>query len=190
MGGPEFVVAAWGSPVLPGGGQWSFLRQGASDQAPVAVDPQQGVPVVRAGPATAAPPPTSPYRFADPADLLHPDSPAADYALLHATGTQRLLFPRPKLEATGAHAFSSTRIPALADPFALATATEPFPRLDTCIPFPNPNYALAIGAGGNLALQPSPFIYTTPVLKRVLRESSTARSIAYTADENNTPCRR
>ena len=187
MGGPEFVMAAWGSPVLPGGGQWSFLRQGASDQAPVAVDPQQGVPVVRAGPATAAPPPTSPYRFADPADLLHPDSPAADYALLHATGTQRLLFPRPKLEATGAHAFTSTRIPALADPFALATATGPFPRLDACIPFPNPNYALAIGAGGNLALQPSPFIYTTPVLKRVLRESSTARSIAYTADENNTP---
>src|SRR6516164_5594519 len=75
MGGPEFVVAAWGSPLLPGGGQWSFLRQGASDQAPVAVDPQQGVPMVRAGPATAAPPPTSPYRFADPADVLHPGQP-------------------------------------------------------------------------------------------------------------------
>jgi hypothetical protein len=134
-----------------------------------------------------APPATSPYRFADPADLLHPDSPAVDYALLHATGTQRLLFPRPKLEVTGAHAFTSTRIPMLADPFALATATGPFPRLDVCIPFPSTNYSLAIGAGGNLALQPSPFTYTTPVLKRVLRESNAARSIAYTADENSTP---
>ena len=187
LGGPEFVMAAWGSPVLPGGGQWSFLRQGASDDAPQAVDHDQGVPLVRAGAATAAPPASSPYRFADPVDLLHPDSPAADYDLLHATGTQRLLFPRPKLEATGPHAVSSTRAPVLADSFALATATGPFPRMATCIPFPDANYSLAIGAGGNFTLlRPSPS-FTTPVLKRVLRESATVRTIAYTADENNTP---
>ena len=187
IGGPEFVITAWGSPVLPGGGEWSFLRQGASEQAPQVVDRDRGVPLVRSGAATAAPPVTSPYRFADPADLLHPDSPDTDYGLLHATGTQRLLFPRPKVEATGPHAVTSTRAPVLADPFALATATGPFPRIDACIPFPDSNYALTIGPGGNFRLQrPSPS-FTTPVLKRVLRESATVRSIAYTADENNTP---
>jgi hypothetical protein len=186
-GGPEFVMAAWGSPVLPGGGQWSFLRQGSSDPAPQAVDRDQGVPLVRVGSATAAPPVTSPYRFAEPTDLLHPDSPDTDYGLLHSTGTQRLLFPRPKLEATGPHAITSVRAPVLADPYALATATGPFPRIDACIPFPNAGYSLAIGAGGNFTLHPSPFKFTTPVLKRVLRESNTVRSIAYTADENNSP---
>ncbi len=185
--GPEFAMAAWGSPVLPGGGQWSFLRQPAGAQAPEAVDRDQGVPLVRSGPATAPPPPTSPYRFADPEDLLQPDSPGVDYGLVHATGTQRLLFPRPKLEANAAHAITSTRVPVLADPYALATATGPFPRINACIPFPDANYSLAIGAGGNLTLQPAPFTFTAPVLKRVLRESATVRSIAYTADENNTP---
>ena len=187
MGGAEFVMAAWGSPVLPGGGQWSFLRQPAGAPAPEAIDRDQGVPLVRAGAATAPPPPTSPYRFADPADALHPDTPGTDYGLVHATGTQRLLFARPILAATGAHAITSTRAPVLADPYALATAIGPFPRIDACIPFPNAGYALAIGADGNFILQPAPFVFTTPVLKRVLRESTTARSIAYTADENNTP---
>jgi hypothetical protein len=187
MGGPEFVMAAWGSPVLPGGGQWSFLRQAAGDQAPQAVDRDQGVPLVRAGPAPTAPPTSSPYRFADPADLLQPDNPAADYGLLQATGTQRLFFPRPKLEATGAKAVTSTRAPVLADPFALGTATGQFPRIDACIPFPDASYSLAIGAGGNFVLQRPTPSFTTPVLKRVLRESSTLRTIAYTADENNTP---
>ena len=184
---PQFVVAAYGSPILPGGGQWSFLRQPTGAPAPQAVDPDTGVPLLREGPATAPPPPSSPYLFADPADLLHPATPGADYALVHATGTQRLLFPRPKLEATGAHAVTSTLPPVLADPYALATATGPFPRIGGCIPFPNPHYALAIGAGGNFTLQPAPFHFTTPVLKRVLRESATVRSIAYTADENNAP---
>ena len=186
-GGPEFVMAAHGSPVLPGGGQWSFLRQPTGAQAPVAVDADQGVPLVRGGPATAPPPASSPYLFADPADLLHPATPGADYGLVHATGTQRVLFPRPKLEASGAHAITSTLPPVLADPYALATATGPFPRISACIPFPDASYALAIGAAGNFTLQPAPLTFTAPVLKRVLRESQTVRSIAYTADENGAP---
>nr|WP_294521788.1 hypothetical protein [uncultured Rhodopila sp.] len=186
-GDPQFAIAARGSPILPGGGQWSFLFRPAGAAAPQAVDPDQGVPLVRAGPSTAAPPGTSPYLFADPADLLHPATPDGDYGLVQSTGTQRLLFPRPKIEATGAHAITSTQNPQLADPFALATATGPFPRIAACIPFPNPNYALTIAASGNLTLEPSPFSFTTPVLKRVLRQSATVRSIAYTADENNNP---
>ena len=95
---PQFVMAAFGSPILPGGGQWSFLSLSKGSPAPQAIDPDTGVPLVRHGPATAPPAPTSPYLFADPADLLHHATPGADYGLVHATGTQSLLFPRPKLE--------------------------------------------------------------------------------------------
>jgi hypothetical protein len=186
-GDPQFAIAAWGSPILPGGGQWSFLFQPSNAPAPQPVDPDQGVPLVREGPSTAAAPPASPYLFVDPADLLHQSTPGGDYGLVQSTGTQRLLFPRPKIEATGVHAITSTQIPQLADPFALATATGPFPRIAACIPFPNPNFSLAIAASGDLTLEPSPFVFTTPVLKRILRESATVRSIAYTADENNNP---
>jgi hypothetical protein len=187
VGGPEFVMAAWGSPIMPGGGQWSFVVQPDGADAPQAIDSDLGVPVVRAGPATAPPPTTSPYRFADPSDALQPDSPASDYGVLHATGTQRVLFPRPKIEATGAHAITSVRAPVIADPYALGLSVGPFPRLDACIPFPDANYALAIDANGNLALQRSSPNFTTPPLKRVLVDGQTDRAIVYCADEHNTP---
>jgi hypothetical protein len=184
-GGPDFAMAAWGSPHFPGGGQWSFLRQGASDVAPQPVDHARGVPVVRAGPSPAAPPPDSPYRFADPADLLTPASPAADYGILHATGTQRTLFPRPKIEA-GSHALTSTRPPLIADPYVLSTATGLFPRTDACIPFPDAAYSLDIAPDGNLKLTPTSH-FTTPVIKRVLHESDVVRTVVYCNDEAQVP---
>lgn len=184
--GPEFVMTAWGSPVMPGGGQWIFLRQPSGAPAPQAVDPDQGVPLVRVGAAPATPS-TSPYLFADPADLLHPASPGGDYGLVHATVTQRLLFPRPKIESAAPYAITSTLAPMLADPYALGTATSPFPPSEICIPFPNSNYALAISGTGDLLLQPDGFTFTAPVLRRVLMESTAARSIAYTADETGKP---
>lgn len=186
MGGPEFAMAAWGSPLFPGGGQWSFLRQSQIGAAPQPVDRDRGVPLIRAGAAPAPPPPSAAYCFADPGDTLAPNSPAADYGIVHATGTQRTFFPRPKIEA-GAHAITSTRAPALADPYVLATAVGLFPREDACIPFPDANYSLAIGAGGNFRLQrPSPS-FTTPVLKRITHESGTVRTIVYCNDENVPP---
>ena len=154
-------MAAWGSPILPGGGQWSFLVQRAGTTAPEAVDRDHGVPLIRAGTAAAPPPAGSPYRFADPSDLLRPDAPSVDYGVVHATGTQRLLFPRPKLEP-GAHALTSTRAPVLADPYALATATGPFPRIDACIPLPSASYALAICAGASWPLSGGSVSWTQP----------------------------
>lgn len=186
MGGPEFAMAAWGCPVFPGGGQWSVLRQTSATAAPQPLVSDQAVPLVRAGAAGAPPPPTSPYRFADPADTLRPDTPAADYGIVHATGTQRTLFPRPKIEP-GSHEITSTRIPLIADPFILATAVGLFPKPDGCIPFPDAAYALAIGAGGNFTLQRGSPSFTTPPLKRVIRDSQAARSVAYCADENGVP---
>ena len=100
MGGPEFVMTSWGSPQFPSGGQWSFLVQMGAGTAPEAIDQSLGVPLIRGGPAPSPPPVTSPYRFADPARSRAPDNPASDYGIVHATGTQRVFFPRPKIEAT------------------------------------------------------------------------------------------
>ena len=47
--GPEFAMAAWGSPMLPTGGAWSVVRRGSADPAPGPVDTTLGVPVIRAG---------------------------------------------------------------------------------------------------------------------------------------------
>ncbi|HZU91017.1 MAG TPA: hypothetical protein VE993_17330 [Stellaceae bacterium] len=187
MGGPEFAMAAWGSPILPGGGQWSFLRQTSPGDAPQPVDQDRGVPLVRAGAAPSAPPPGSPYRFADPADTLTPDSPATDYGLVHATGTQRLLFLRPKIETAAPPAITSTLPPALADPYVLSTSVGPFPRVDACSILLDPNYALRIGAGGNFTLElPAPgFNIAAP--QRILQTSQSARTVVHYADETNTP---
>jgi hypothetical protein len=186
MGGPEFAMAAWGSPLFPGGGQWSVLRQTSPANAPQPLVSDRAVPLIRAGAAGTPPPSTSPYRFADPADTLLPDNPAADYGIVHATGTQRTFFPRPKIEA-GSQQITSTQIPLIADPVILATAVGLFPKPAGCIPFPDNAYALAIGAGGNFTLKRATASFTTPPLKRVIRESQAARSVAYCADENNTP---
>jgi hypothetical protein len=181
VSGPEFVMAAWGSPVMPGGGQWSFVRKFVAAESPQPLDPDQGVPLIRQG-AAASPQPASPYRFMDPADLFRADSPQTEYSILHSTGTQRLLFPLPKIEASGPFAITSPRAPVLADPYALATATGIFPRIDVCIPFPNANYQLLIGAEGHLRLQQQAPNFAAPTLKRILRDSNTVRSIAYISD--------
>jgi hypothetical protein len=187
MGGPEFAMAAWGSPILPGGGQWSFLRQTSLGEAPQPVDQDRGVPLVRAGSAPNPPPAGSPYRFADPADTLTPNTPAADYGLLHATGTQRLLFLRPKIETTAPPAITSTLPPVLADPYVLSTAVGPFPRVDACSVQLSAGFALEIAADGNFKLQlPTPE-YTIVASQLTLQDAQSARTVVHYADENNNP---
>ena len=180
--GPEFAMAAWGSPILPAGGQWSFLRQSAPGDAPQPIDRDVGVPLVRAGAASA--PTTAPYRFADPVDTLQPDSPSSDYGIVHATGTQRTLFPRPKIEAGTTPAITSTRAPLLADPYLLGTAAGFFPRADFALPFPDANYALAILFGGQLRLQRPTPSFTLPSPQRLLFNSQAVRTSAQYADEH------
>jgi len=175
FGGAEFVVTAWGSPQFPQGGQWSFLRQTGAGTAPEVVDKDLGVPLIRAGAAPAPPPPNSPYRFAEPVDLNTPGAPASDYGIVHATGTQRLFFPRPKIEV-GSKQITTTRVPILADPYSLANSVGFFPRTDAAIPFDNPNYALAI-TGSNYRLQPPPNFSVT-VGQRTIAEAGGVRTFA------------
>ena len=179
MGGPEFVMCAWGSPQFPtGAGQWSFLKQTAAGAAPQLLDSDLGVPLIRSGAAPTPPPPNSPYRFADPADLATPTNPITEYGIVHATGTQRVFFPRPKIEATAPFQITSTVAPILADPYSLANAVGLFPRTDAAIPFPDANYSLAISGAGDLKLQlPSPSFPVT-VGQRTISQASDVRAYA------------
>ena len=184
MGGPEFAMAAWGSPSFPQGGTWSFLRQQDVAAAPSAVDRERGVPLVRAGAVGTSP--STPYRFTDPEDLLIADSPSAEYGIVHSTGTQRMYFPRPKIEP-GSSRITSVRVPCLADPYSLGTAVDLFPRLDATIPFPDANYALEIAAGGALRLDlPTP-TFSPPSITRTLLDAPPLTTALHYADENGTP---
>ena len=178
MSGPEFVMTAWGSPQFPHGGQWAFLKQTGFGAAPELVDTNLGVPLVRSGPVPAPPPPSSPFRFADPEDLAKPTSPNSDYGIVHATGTQRVLFPRPKIEASAPTQITSTVTPTLADPYSLANSVGLFPRTDAGIPFPNAIYSLDISGGGAIKLQlPSPSFPIT-VGQRTISEAGGVRAYA------------
>jgi hypothetical protein len=181
MGGPEFAVAVWGAPAFPGGGQWSVVEIDDPTSAPAALAQGSGVPLIRAGAAGTTPSPSSPYRFADPADLNQPANPGRDYAVLHAMGTQRALFPRPKIEATTPAQITSTQIGSIADPYSLGTALGPYPTPDKTVPFPTANWALVVSADGNYRLDlPSPF--AAGVGRRTLQQAGSVRGdVDYTA---------
>jgi len=195
MGGPEFVMAGWGGPVLPAGGQWSFLRIDDPAAAPRDIDRSLGLPLVRAGTATAPPPATSPYRFADPEDLLRPNNPDTDYAILHAMGTQRVLYPRPKIEATDPSRITSTRIPLLADSFVLATSEGIFPLPANCIPFPSNAWALRVQAGNHYRLEMPSTTFPAGAGRRTLQQAGKIRgdvdysqaNVTYEVDTAATP---
>jgi hypothetical protein len=189
MGGPEFAMAVWGAPAFPGGGQWSVVEVDDPASAPVALAQGTGVPLIRAGAAGTPPSPSSPYRFADPADLNQPSSPGRDYAVLHAMGTQRALFPRPKIEATNPTQITSTQIGSVADPYGLATALGPYPTPDKAVPFPTAAWALVVSVDGNYQLDlPSPF--AAGVGRRTLEQAGsvhgdvdyTGAQVTYTVD--------
>ena len=186
--GPEFAMAAWGSLALPDGGQWSVLRRPSSNPTPQPVDRNRGVPLVRAGVA-GSPDPNAPFRLSDPEDLLRPNAPAAEYGLLHASGSQRVHFPRPKLEVVGARAgqITSTQVPLLADPYQLATAVGLFPPVTSTIPFPDTNYGLVPGADGNLKLDLVHNDFPVTVGDRMLNDTGHARLFARYRDEGGAP---
>ena len=149
--------------------------------APAALTQGTGVPLVRAGAAGTPPSPSSPYRFADPADLNQPANPGRDYAVLHAMGTQRALYPRPKIEATSPAQITSTQTGSVADPFSLGTALGPYPTPDKTVPFPTAAWALAVSADGNYKLDlPSPF--SAGVERRPSSQAGSVRGdVDYTA---------
>ncbi|KAI9765191.1 MAG: hypothetical protein M1839_005609 [Geoglossum umbratile] len=172
----QFAVAAFGTVHFPKVGQWSFVSQrgngrGLEGATPINVD--LGVPLIRASP------PSSPYCFADPYTLLSPEQVSADYSIVFSTGTQRVQFPRPKIEA-GSSGITSTLKPLIADVFALGTSSGPFPPPDNCIPFPSADFSLNIGLGGSLSLHMQYDITSS----RTLQNSNTSSTIITLGDHH------
>ena len=124
---PEFAVVANGSPVLPAAGRWTVVRVNNTEQTVSPADAQRGVPLIQSNGGA--------YRWADPEDLLHDATAKADYALLMAHDTQRLLLQRPKIESGGAN-ISTTLPPRVADPYSMLASTGIFPRVDQAIKLP------------------------------------------------------
>lgn len=180
----EFAAAARGSVVLPQPGSWSVLERTDTVSEPTPIDPDLGVPLIRQGPAGN--PSTSPWRLAEPVDLWVPDSPSTDYCLLHSTDSTRMLFPRPQI-ANGATAFTSDQTPLLADGFALMGATSICPRQDSCLTFPNANYALQISGSGDFTLANVPASFAPSMPSRTLATQSAGAIGFEYADDTGTP---
>src|SRR5262249_33566971 len=118
---------------------------------------------------------SAPYRFADPEDLARPDSPASDYGIVHATGPERVFFPRPQIDPATPDRITSTQVPVLADPYSLATTAGYFPRTDAARPFPDNNYALVISSG-NYRLQTGSPSFPVTVGQRTLSQTGAVRT--------------
>ena len=142
FGSPVFVSAGHGSLALPKEGAWSQVKRQESSSDIVVLNEDGALPIIREGILNNAT--FHPYRFADPADILVAANPKTDYALLHSTGSQKVLFLRPTIDRNDPN-IKSTFNPYFADSYAIAKSKGIFPDLDTAFP---------LGAGGtNLLVQ-------------------------------------
>ncbi|MFJ5064661.1 hypothetical protein ACIP96_35260 [Streptomyces nigra] len=147
FGEEQFAVALYGSPNLPGAGQWSVVRVNTTAKTVGPVDGQLGVPLVRRNNASPRSPNRYPFRWADPRDLFASlsDPPQADYALLFAGVSQRILYRRPTVGPDDAD-ITSTLAPLLADPYTMLRSGGLFPSLDEAMALDQP-YPLSLASG-------------------------------------------
>ncbi|KAI9770028.1 MAG: hypothetical protein M1839_003292 [Geoglossum umbratile] len=182
---PTFSMSAWGTVVFPLVGQWTFLQQPISQISPTAIDPKIGVPLIRQGLSTDLSI-TGPYRFSDPEDLLNAGAPSREYGILFSTGSQRVYFPRPKVETDGTPRIDSDVKPLIADLFSLISMPGPFPRAEDCVPFRNDqNYQLDIGNNGSLKLLPETPYQLDSVVMRTTVLSTNMTNIIYLGEADS-----
>ncbi|MFF2236324.1 hypothetical protein [Streptomyces anulatus] len=149
-GDEEFAVALYGSPHLPGAGQWSVVRvdNATGRVEPVGAGP--GVPLVRRNNAVPHSPNKYPLRWAEPRHLFD-SSPDMDFALLFAGESQRILYSRPRVTYEDTN-ITSALAPWLADPYTMLRSGGLFPSLDEAFALDQP-YPLSV-ASGRLAFVP------------------------------------
>ena len=112
---PELGVALRGAPQIPRGGGWSMGVRRYTDQAPAALPNDFPVPLVQNNNDTSR------WHIADVADLDSLQQPDSYYSLLHATGTNKVLFEAPQ-------------IPAAAGPGPGSVPGLQFPQLPSALP--------------------------------------------------------
>lgn len=108
-GDAELGIALRGAPQIPRGGGWSMGVRRYTDQAPTALPNDFPVPLVQNNNDTSL------WHIADAADLDSLQQPASYYGLLHATGTNKVLFEAPQIPvaASGAGAVPGLQFPQL-----------------------------------------------------------------------------
>ena len=108
-GDAELGIALRGAPQIPRGGGWSMGVRHYTDQAPTALPNDFPVPLVQNNNDTSL------WHIADAADLDSLQQPASYYGLLHATGTNKVLFEAPQIPvaASGAGAVPGLQFPQL-----------------------------------------------------------------------------
>jgi hypothetical protein len=189
---PQVVVAARGTVALPRVGQWGLTYRQTGDTEPHGLNPDAAIPLIQEN--SAVPGVAQPYRFADPAELFHPNAPAAEYGFLQSTDAQRLLIRMPKIEP-GQHAITSAQPFLLADAYAMLGGVSLFPRPEACIPLPA-GTTLEIKGSGRIRLSIPPqaglpadsFTVTRP--ERLLTNQASSLTVrAIYADEKNNPTR-
>jgi hypothetical protein len=144
----EFPMELWGTTIVPGGGQWAFTVNTETEpgkRVQTAVD-AWGVPLIRTG-LDAAASAASAIRIAGAGDLRSAGLSA--YSLIHSADSHRLMFPAPELLPGTAVAGFTSRVPLLADGFALATSAGVFPELETCIPLVDASNVLKVLSTGH-----------------------------------------
>lgn len=174
MGGHfVFVTSCRGSIKLPREGSWSVVRRKENSNDIVAIDQDSGLCLIREGKLGTTS--TTPYRFADPPDILHSSDPAADYGILHSTGTQKILYLRPTIQRNDPN-IKSTLQPCFADSFAIVNSKSIFPDPATTFPIgASTGTNLRIIAAGQLQLT-SGGKYTAPAgYTRDIVHSGTSR---------------
>ncbi len=106
---PPLGVALRGAPQIPRGGGWSMGVRNYQNQAPSSLPDDFPVPLVQ---NNATP---DMWNIADVADIGSLQQPANLYSLIHATGTNKVLFEAPQIPAT-ASAAGSSAVPGLQFP--------------------------------------------------------------------------
>jgi hypothetical protein len=147
----EYAVAAYGSPVLPAAGHWNVVKVVNTSSTVTQVDPGLGIPLIQQA--------AQALRWAEPSQMFAPN-PDFDYGFLFSSETQKVLFPRLKVEPLDTK-ITSLVSPLLADPYSQLNTAGLFPLLNQAIRFPSPNFGLD-SSSGLLRLSPDPFPIPVP----------------------------
>jgi hypothetical protein len=102
VGDQPLGVALRAAPQIPRGGGWSMGVRNYRNAAPASLPDAFPVPVVQNNASTDM------WHIADVADIASLQQPANLYSLIHATGTNKVLFEAPQIPATAAAAGSGS----------------------------------------------------------------------------------
>ena len=164
----EFAAVAKGGLNLPDDGDWAVLRHDLIANEPRAVDPDSGVPLVRAGHSDHAYSPV--WQIADAHDLLL-SLPLAEYCLMQSSSAHRVLFPKPRIKSGEKKIIMEK--PVLADAFAMMENAGLFPERSRCFTARDSHH-LAIRDDGRYGLKPKKALFPVPAGQDQRHMSDTA----------------